>query len=480
MNKRMICALAWLSLVGTGSAPAAETPKCLDEETLLACFQRVQIAAENGLAEVREGETEVATRTELAVAKTSADSSGTGTASTLTDFAQLFDVLGLLSADGAEGNLLNFDLNFLLPFQKNLETNNSQLKLLVNTQPEPLGALVESFEESIREARKAELQKDIPTFGDQEYKFSWSLVTNRFGRDFSRLRKLIGPVYDGAAVAARAKAGLTNREQLAFMNLIGTQLGGDLASAGTKLIGTYEEPLKSQLVKATLEAGKARGEMTRAFDGEIATLGLDRLAELVEQQDQLLLSASHKARDDVVGPDETSVGVTWEFTGNNLWGFLSDDGKVCTDKHAVETGGAAYDACVKALGKYLENDFQHQWRFKLEAAYKRVDAVTYSYPDYDVALALPKNKRVEVTFGAGREFSGARDLGRLDFELSYDSNVDNDTTNKDRLKATVTLTKRVGDLDVPFSLVYANKNEYLGEVDHQIGMHVGVKFRQPD
>ena len=86
--------------------------------------------------------------------------------------------------------------------------------------------------------------------------------------------------------------------------------------------------------------------------------------------------------------------------------------------------------------------------------------------------------RIEVTVGGGREFSGKPDLGRLDFELSYDSNVDNDTTNKDRLKAAVTLTRRVGDVDVPFSIVYANKNEFLGEVDHQISMHVGMKFRQ--
>jgi hypothetical protein len=104
--------------------------------------------------------------------------------------------------------------------------------------------------------------------------------------------------------------------------------------------------------------------------------------------------------------------------------------------------------------------------------------VSYSYPDDNVALDLPKTDRVELTFGAGREFSGKPDLGRLDFELSYDSNVDNNTTNKDRLKAAMTLTRRVGDVDVPFSIVYANRDEFLGEVDHQIGMHIGIKFRQ--
>jgi hypothetical protein len=34
-------------------------------------------------------------------------------------------------------------------------------------------------------------------------------------------------------------------------------------------------------------------------------------------------------------------------------------------------------------------------------------------------------------------------------------------------------------MDVPFSIVYANKSEFLGDVDHQISLHVGVKFRPP-
>jgi hypothetical protein len=38
---------------------------------------------------------------------------------------------------------------------------------------------------------------------------------------------------------------------------------------------------------------------------------------------------------------------------------------------------------------------------------------------------------------------------------------------------------RSGDMDLPFSIVYANKDEFLCEVDHQISMNVGLKLRQP-
>jgi hypothetical protein len=64
-------------------------------------------------------------------------------------------------------------------------------------------------------------------------------------------------------------------------------------------------------------------------------------------------------------------------------------------------------------------------------------------------------------------------------QLSYDSNLDDDDTNKERVTAALTYTRRVGDVDMPLSIVYANKNEFLGEVDHQISLNIGVKFRQP-
>ncbi|HEU5134669.1 MAG TPA: hypothetical protein VFU13_05955, partial [Steroidobacteraceae bacterium] len=63
---------------------------------------------------------------------------------------------------------------------------------------------------------------------------------------------------------------------------------------------------------------------------------------------------------------------------------------------------------------------------------------------------------------------------------SYDSNLDSDDNYKSRLVATLTYTRRIGDMDVPFSIVYANKSEFLEGVDKQIGLHVGVKFRGVD
>jgi len=481
-------------LLGLGLAgPVMADPTC-DEvnESLLACFQRISgesgpqvanvraedAAADPVLATNAVAAAKTATDEELADAKPSADTGGGSTAVTLTDLTPIFDALGLLSSDDSTSDQLVLNLNFLLPVQ-DVENKNTQLQLVVNTQPVPLDQLVQAFDESIRDARKDALQKDISTFGDQELKFNWSLVSTRFGRDFRTLRGLLSPVYEGAREKslATAKSNDAKKGMRAFMQTLQDN-NVPLADAQGKKINTFAEPLRSQLVAATIEAATARATITQEFAKEMAGADLNRLTDLVDQQPQLLFSISHNFRDEIVGPEETSATVTWEMTRRNLGNFMRGEGADCAKSDDVRKGADVYASCVRALKKYLSQDLADQWRFKLEGSYKRVDAVAYSFPADGVALDLPKTERIEVSIGAGREFSGKPDLGRLDFELSYDSNINNDTTNKDRLTAAITLTKRVGDLDIPFSIVYANRNEFLSEVDHEIGMHVGIKFRQ--
>jgi hypothetical protein len=42
--------------------------------------------------------------------------------------------------------------------------------------------------------------------------------------------------------------------------------------------------------------------------------------------------------------------------------------------------------------------------------------------------------------------------------------------------ATLTLTKKFGDVSVPFGLRYAYRTEFLSDFDHGISAHVGLKF----
>jgi hypothetical protein len=238
---------------------------------------------------------------------------------------------------------------------------------------------------------------------------------------------------------------------------------------------------KEALKASAFKAAAARAAVTRAIQAELVSSGMSRLAELVEQQPQLLFTLTHDIRDDLVGPETTSATISWEITRRNFSAFLRNQGRSCASP-AIADGDAAYTSCANALQSYLgsdDSDLSRQWRTKLSASYKRVKAVTYSYAGDNVNLLLPKHDRWEIALAMGRPMSQDKKGGRVDFELAYDSNLDNDTTNKERFKATLTYTRRVGDMDMPFSIVYANKDEFLGEVDHQISMNIGLRFRQP-
>jgi hypothetical protein len=479
------------------TALAQEPAPCADDESLQGCFSRIQReaapAAPGADVEAVEEAQKQDVKQELAEALTGAALGGDATAATKNDLAQLLNALGLLSSGDAQGSKIAVDLNFLLPVQ-DVENNNAQLKGIINTEPEPLDQLVQAFGETVREARKDSLQKDIAAFGDAQISFTWGLVNRRFGRDYSVLRDQIAPMNEGAVNRARSAARTDSIR--AFPAVIAraneaVRAGNEArqrANPGSPAIpntATFGElpisnELKAELKAATFNAANERAVITQGIQAELARSSLDRLAELVEQQPQLLFTLSHDFRDEIVGPESTSATVTWELNGRNFGAFLRNQGRSCASTEVATGTSPQYDSCVSALQSYLAGDaIQNQWRFKLEASFKRIDSVDYSFPVDGVDLSMPKHDRWEVAVAAGRPLSNDKNGGRLDFELAFDSNLDDDTTNEERVTAALTYTRRVGDMDMPFSIVYANKDEFLGEVDHQLSMNLGLKFRQP-
>jgi hypothetical protein len=435
-------------------------------------------------ADVQAAATQTA-KQDAAKAQTGADSGGTATASTLTDLVPLFDALGLLGNNGENDGTLVLNLNFLVPVQP--ADRNTQLSLVVNTSPEPLTQLVDAFPDTVRAARKDTLQKDISTFGDTRADLTWSLVNRRFGRDFTVARSELAPIYEGArahAVAMADQSALQRQSDLLkrlSRDPVATAQG---VTAGTPFNAYPPEAaaLRAELTQAAIDAGTQIGIANRATQEELTHSGVSYLAALVEAQPQLLFSLSHDIRDSITGPESTSAQLTWEFTSANLGNFLSREGAVCRNRDKVREGGTEYVQCAEALSRYVTANgvaLENQARWKLSAAYRRVSAAHYRFPDDNVTLDLPKTERIEVSLGWGRPLLSAKNADRLDLEGSYDSNINNDTSNKERLKLTLTYTRRIGEMDVPFAIVYANKNEFLGEVDHQISLHFGLKFRPP-
>jgi hypothetical protein len=479
--------LVALLVFGTSFAHAAESCD-KEKDSIDTCYQHEYEAARGAArlaAETQENADIEKGKKEAAKAQTGAQSGGVATASTLTDLIPLFDAAGLLSSSNENEGTLALNLNFLLPVQK--ADKNTQLSLILNTSPEPLDQLVSAFAEGVRDARKDSLQKSINTLGDARAEFKWSLVNSHFGRDFTVARDRLAPLYEGAWARAFAPFDQQSKQRL---RQVLTQLARDEVAIQHNIDSTTPfdqyppeaQSLRAEATEAAIAAGKMVGEATRATQDELERSRVAQAAGLVEQQPQLLFSLSHDIRDSVVGPEKTSATVTWEWTTANLSSFLGGPGAICNNKEAVRQGGDEYLRCAEALGRYIGDNSERlktQSRWKLAASYHRVKAINYSFPDDNVTLNLPKTERIEVSAGWGRPLLSVKNADRIDVEVAYDSNIDNDTSNKERFKAIVTYTRRVGDVDLPFAIVYANKDEFLGEVDHQISLHLGLKFKPP-
>src|ERR1043166_1198276 len=73
-----------------------------------------------------------------------------------------------------------------------------------------------------------------------------------------------------------------------------------------------------RLPRKVLNATCASAEAQVAFNTFLGSLGLDALPALIDNQPQILASASYRAVADVVGPDTTAYTVSYEMGSNNF------------------------------------------------------------------------------------------------------------------------------------------------------------------
>jgi hypothetical protein len=260
-------------------------------------------------------------------------------------------------------------------------------------------------------------------------------VNRRFGRDFTAARKVLAPIYEGArnkVLGATGQRDQAKLDQLRQLTKLLTRHPDAGATDERTPFGQYPDKIAAsrfELIAQAKAAGEAIGNSTKATSNELTASGLSNLADLVNQQPQLLFTLSHDIRDSIVGPEKTSAKVTWEFASRNLSNFLGTTGAPCRDEPQVRQGGAVYAQCVDALNRYVTtyaDELEKQPRWKLSAAYQRVSATNYSFPTDNVTLDLPKTERIEVALGWGRPLNAAKNADRLDLEAAYDSNIDND------------------------------------------------------
>jgi hypothetical protein len=190
------------------------------------------------------------------------------------------------------------------------------------------------------------------------------------------------------------------------------------------------------------------------------------LSRRLTNQSQVHATASHHHRKDAIGPNQSSIGLTWEIGSQNLSEFYGNEGRDC---------GAN---CAEAFHRFVKRtpDAANAGRFSVSIEYRTREKVAGP-----PAQTAPH--RFAYSAGYGRPFAALVNgkEGRLDFSVTYDGQKTTRKTTfgpfpmaaaispvqpsqlifptpRNRVVASGTITQRVTDhFDVPIALVWSDE-----------------------
>jgi hypothetical protein len=342
---------------------------------------------------------------------------------------------------------------------------------------------------AIRQATKDTLQKQLGDLSDVEAQLRW---TNASGTPDAVIQELASDIFQPAyEKAAQPEFQALGQSELEFSGRIQSDLAAESAAKTPE--GSPPPPppvVKTTLVKDICSVPAARGHFLQLVADvrtrgkkALTTLGnalteahFFDLADLIDGEPHFTIEAIYRKRDDAAGPDERSASLRYEFGNISYRDFK---------KWAKKNNGDVKDAA--SVQNYLEDQKARKAmpKFSLSVDYK-------SSPELRIPLAAgtpdfvqADSYKVSGVARGGLYFGGSRDR-RLELDATYDD-VSDDPSRQDRFVAKLSWVEKLSGLaqavagsDLVVTLVYADKPEFRGEVDKDLGLRFGLKWSLGD
>lgn len=447
-------------LVLTISPLQAQEPRlaCDDDQKPITCFQELW---NQDLREV-VNDTGIAAVDEQVRAKTTPNTGGTESTGSLRNFLPLFlGDLGLGGFEQDDEGALSFSFNPWSPFRPD---SSSDWEISTRLGKAQLYApLVAQFPEDDRDRLENVLEERIGEMDDLEIALTWNLRTATFGRDPQKHDDL----YDLFGDMVRVTSG--NAPPAALQELV-TELGAMPGNPDTQTFGQMPAAQRARVERLVIDAAREAAGIDDKIERLISETNYLGIPDLINNQPQFNVEASYRTRDPLVGPDEISGQFTFEYgllNVNHLRGTCDDRTKVTLD-------------CMRKYREKYGTAIDMAPRITVKAEYTEIDSFQFVDADENLDITLPAGESIKASLSFGSYVrgltEGARE-GRMEVEASYED-VSGDTMKNDRFVATGTYIQELSDdTSLSFSLVYANKPEYLGEVDEELGTRFGLRYK---
>jgi hypothetical protein len=398
---------------------------------------------------------------ELMTQPTGVDTGETSLATNTKDLTPLMAFSGLLgqsnSTDTQGMALIN--LNFLIHGLFGPQgSKNAQLQAQINSQPQVSDRIRNTFPKDQRDALTGKLKGQIGDLGDTALLFTYAPATGSLGRNLAQYKDLFNAMC--LTAAKRAQPALWTGDTINTAEAI-------------KVLGLQQIPARPNGTMLDIRQVEEKARAVASLQDEaIATAGLTRYYQLVDNQPQLHVTAERKFRDPLVGPDELSVKATYEWGSVNL-----KDAKkkmACKDWSSEE--------CLDKYTRYMDDNkdsLEKSHRFSFSGEYIDIDGgtVNTSLPDIVPIVFKPVHK-LTLSLGWSRNLKlGDAEPVKVDLNADYE-NVSDDPNRQDRGIVRLTFTPKMGDrMSMPFGIVYANHGEFLSDVDARLSAHIGLKLK---
>jgi hypothetical protein len=368
-------------------------------------------------------------------------------------FFAAFDIPGLSEQNG------------LLSFRYNTPNGILGIEAAAN-EPEVFEKLALAIPEAERATKVAELEKGLDSFDDISFKLSVNIQppNTMVNRKTAIDDYVSGLMQDAVDQVAAADQEATEARRAYFLKRRERGIAGDSP------VEAAADPVRQELEGLLQAATDKTAAADESFAEKLDQSEFFKLADLMANQPQFRLDVNGRSRNELIGPDYLEAALVFELG-------LGANFNMLMRRYPTPS--------LENLQKFLAERgdmVENKWRVKFEASYKETDA--YDSPVEGVTLRLDKDESLIAKATLGKVMSYTTDamgmtIERNSFalEASYED-VTGDPERQNRFVATATLTQRAtDDMSLELTAVYANKPEYRGEVDAELGARAGIRYK---
>lgn len=472
---------AALSLSFARQAQAqAQVVRCDRSQSAIACYNREYERAKTVAAGVTKAVKDSAVKTVepgVAAKPTGSEPSAAGSSTAIKDF--LPQVASAFSIPGFAGKGKGLDLVV------NLKPNGPvwnlpvalQLKAL-STQPKVYENLLAAMPQELRSSVEDSITRTLGDLDDMTLSSSINLESDRWGRSFRYHEVAISNL---AADLLRVFETRLDADDRAFQTFMRTTVKrattGDCANSKPQIpLTCFNESTQIEIEAAASKAAAFAAEVEKAEKQALKDAHFDQLENLLNNQRQLNFSGKYLVRRDIVGPKQGTGSLRWEYSPVNL---------TAAQDYCGKRNGGRMDLTAECYQAYLNQpgvlaSLERGDRIWLTVDLSQTPAYDFGIPGDTARVVKPQSFAVEPAVGGGAYLMAGGQRFRLDAELRYRLSSEQQV-RENRLVGTATMTQKVNDQSsAVLTIKWANKTEFLGDIDKKVTVNIGVSFKMSE